>query len=296
MTKISKLIGRETLNSMMKLFAFIPDKLYLRLMYRVRMGKKLNLEDPKTFNEKLQWLKLYNRKPEYTAMVDKYEAKEYVANKIGEKYIIPTLGVWDSFDEIDFNKLPNQFVLKCTHDSGGLVICRDKNLLDMNTARKKIVKSLKSNFYWVGREWPYKDVKPRIIAEQYIEDSCVRELRDYKIYCFNGKAKFLYLSEGMENHDTARISFVNLDWTPADFRRNDYKEFEKLPKKPEHLDDIIMLAENLAKNQAFIRVDFYEVNNRVYFGELTFFPGSGFTLFASDEDDLRIGQMLDIEL
>ncbi len=294
MSKINKFISRENLNNVMKLFAFIPDKQYLKLMYRIRIGKKLNLKNPQTFNEKLQWLKLYDRKWEYTMMVDKCEVKEYIADKIGKEYIIPTLGVWNSFDEIDFDKLPNQFVLKCTHDSGGLVICRDKKNLDMTATRKKIEKSRKSNFYWVGREWPYKNVKPRIIAEQYMEDSNDHELRDYKVYCFNGKAKFLYLSKGLENHATARINYVNLDWTPAEFRRSDYKEFEELPPKPEHLDNIIKLAEKLAQNHNFIRADFYEINKKVYFGELTFFPGNGFTPFTSNEDDLRMGQMLDL--
>lgn len=159
----------------------MPDEKYLKLMFRARMGKKLNLDEPQTFNEKLQWLKLYNRKPEYTRMVDKYEAKAYVAERIGAEHIIPTLGIWNSFDEIDFNKLPMQFVLKCTHDSGGLVICKDKEKLDIKAAREKIEKSLKNSYYDWGREWPYKDVKPRIIAEQYMADN----LRDYKLFCFD---------------------------------------------------------------------------------------------------------------
>lgn len=296
MSKIKKFISRENLNNIMRLFAFIPDKQYLQIMYRIRMGKMLNLDNPQTFNEKLQWLKLYDRRPEYTTMVDKYEAKKYVADKIGAEYIIPTLGVWDRFDDIDFDKLPNQFVLKCTHDSGGLVICRDKKSLDIQKTRKKIEKSLKTNFYWVGREWPYKNVKPRIIAEEYMEDEIDHELRDYKIYCFNGKPEFLYLSEGLENHATARISYVNLDWTPTKFKRNDYREFELLPHKPKHLDEMIKLAETLSQGLNFIRVDFYEINNRVYFGELTFSPGSGFTPFASNNDDLEIGRMLELTI
>lgn len=296
MSKIKKYIGRENLNNLMKMLSFIPDKQYLELMYRVRMGKKLDLKNPQTFNEKLQWLKLYDRKPEYTMMVDKYEAKKYVADKIGNEYIIPTLGVWDSYDEIDFEGLPNQFVLKCTHDSGGLVICRDKKQFDKEAAREKIEKSLKSNFFWVGREWPYKNVKPRIIAEKYMKDTETKDLRDYKVYCFNGIAKFLYLSEGMEEHTTAKVSYVNLDWTPAEFRRSDYQEFDSLPPKPERLEDIIKLAEVLAKGLNFIRADFYEINNRIYFGEMTFFPGAGFTPFISEMDDLRMGKLLNLPL
>lgn len=296
MLRIKKFINREALNDMMKLFAFIPDKQYLQIMYRIRMGKKLNLDNPQTFNEKIQWLKLYDRRPEYTIMVDKYEAKKYVADRIGAEYIIPTLGVWDRFDDIDVDKLPNQFVLKCTHDSGGLVICRDKKTLDIQEARKKIEKSLKCNFYWVGREWPYKNVKPRIIAEEYMEDEADHKLRDYKFFCFNGKVEFLYLSEGMENHSTARVNYVNLDWTPSKFRRRDYREFQILPPKPKHLDKMIELAERLSDGIDFVRVDFYEINNRVYFGELTFFPGGGFTPFLSYEMDLELGNMLPLNV
>ena len=164
-------LTREQKNKFASFFRFIPDELYLRIMYRLRMGKRLNLDDPQTFNEKLQWLKLHDRKPIYTTMVDKYEAKNYVASIIGDEYIIPTIGVWDNFDDINFDELPDQFVLKCTHDSGGLVICRDKSQFDKEAARKKISASLKTNFYWVGREWPYKNVKPRIIAEKvYIQN------------------------------------------------------------------------------------------------------------------------------
>lgn len=190
--------NRETLNTLVSLFRFIPDKQYLQIMYRLRMGKKLNLDNPVTFNEKIQWLKLYDRKPIYTTMVDKYEAKKYVADIIGEEYIIPTLGIWDKFDDINFDLLPNQFVLKCTHDSGGLVIVKDKSQMDKAAARKKIEKSLKTNFFWVGREWPYKNVKPRIIAEKYMEDSN-DDLRDYKYFVFNGIAKALFVASDRNN-------------------------------------------------------------------------------------------------
>lgn len=271
---------------------FMSDKKYLELMFMYRMGKRLDLENPKTFNEKLQWLKLFDRKPEYTTMVDKYAAKKYVADRIGEQYIIPTLGVWERFDDIDFDKLPNQFVLKCTHDSGGLVICRDKSKFNISEARTKINKSLKSNYYYPGREWPYKDVKPQIIAEQYIEDSDSKELRDYKFFCFNGKVKFLYLSEGLENHATARISYVTLDWKPAPFCRSDYKPFDKLPQKPDNLKKMIELSELLAKDIPHVRVDFYNVNGKIYFGELTFFSGSGLTPFNPEEWDYKIGSWI----
>ena len=243
-----------------KLFSFLAergvlnwmsDEAFLKKLYKINMGEKLNLKAPKTFNEKLQWLKLYNRKPEYTKMVDKYEAKNYVANLIGAEYIIPTLGVWEKFEDIDFDALPNQFVLKCTHDSGGLVICRDKSKLNFNSAKLKINKSLKRNFYKLGREWPYKNVKPRIIAEQYMEDNNGKNgLMDYKFYCFNGKPEFLYISNGLEDHSTAKISFVTLDWEFADFKRLDFRPFDSLPKKPSKFMEMLELCEILSKTWA----------------------------------------------
>lgn len=271
---------------------WLPDKIFLKLVFWARMNKKLNLKNPQTFNEKLQWLKLYNRKPEYTSMVDKYEAKKYVSERIGDEYIIPTLGVWDSFEDIDFDSLPNQFVLKCTHDSGGLVICRDKAALDKNAAREKINKSLKNNFYYQGREWPYKNVKPRIIAEEYMEDANMQELRDYKFYCFNGKVKYLYISEGLENHSTAKISFVSLDWTFAPFNRSDYKPFDSLPQKPFHFYEMIKVAEELSAGINFLRVDLYEIQKKIYFSELTFTPCSGFMPFNPEEWDAKLGELL----
>lgn len=287
---------REQKNFIYNCLRFLPDKTYLKLMYRLRMHSGLNLSCPETFNEKLQWLKLNNRKDKYTEMVDKYSAKEYAASIIGEQYIIKTYGVWNSFDEIDFDKLPNQFVLKCTHDSGGLVICKDKSKLDYDSAKRKIERSLKCNFYYVGREWPYKNVKPKILAEELLVDDDDDEINDYKFYCFNGKVELLYLSRGMQNHSTARINFVSLDWKPASFRRSDYKEFEVLPQKPCCLDEMIKLSEKLSKDIPFLRVDFYEINKKVYFGELTFFPGSGFTPFLSREMDLELGKMLSIDI
>ena len=286
--------SRETKNKLISMLRFIPDEMYLKIMYRVRMGDKLNLKNPQKFNEKIQWLKLNDRRTEYVSMVDKYEAKRYVAKIIGEDYIIPTLGVWDRFDDIDFNSLPNQFVLKCTHDSGGIVICRDKNKLDIEAAKEKINASLKTNFFWVCREWPYKDVKPRILAEAYLEDNDAKELRDYKAFCFNGEPKFFYLSQGLENHKSARISFVTLNWEFAKYTRRDYKPFDKLPPKPQNLEKMIELAKILSNGMRFLRVDFYEVNGKIYFGELTFHPNAGFIPFDNEEHDYELGRLIDI--
>lgn len=273
-------------------FHWMDDKKYISILYKARTGKTLNLKNPRSFNEKLQWLKLYDRNPKYTMLVDKYEVKKSISSKLGEQYIIPTLGVWSEFDQIDFNKLPNQFVLKCTHDSGGLVICRDKSKFDVYAARKKICKSLKRNFYYAGREWPYKNVKPRIIAEEYMEDSESKELKDYKFYCFNGEVKFLSLSEGLENHSTARFSYVSTDWTPMDFIRAEYPGFDTLPSKPINLEKMVKFAKLLSQGIPFLRVDFYEINKEIKFGELTFYPSSGCTCFVPDEWDKMIGDFL----
>ena len=270
----------------------LSDEKYLSAVYKLKMGKKLDLDDPKTFTEKLQWLKLYDRKPEYTKMVDKYEAKQYVADRIGDEYIIPTLGVWDHFDEIDFDALPEQFVLKCAHDSGGLCICRDKKTFDIEKARQRINWSQGREYYYMWREWPYKDVKHRILAEQYMQDQTNPELTDYKFYCFNGEPKFLYVSTGLENHATASISFLTLDWQFAPYERSDYPPFAKLPPKPQNFDLMIELARKLSAGTDFLRVDLYEINGKVYFSELTFSPGAGFTKFKDPTHDLEIGNML----
>ena len=266
------------------------DETYLKLMYWANTGKKLNLDNPRTFNEKLQWLKLHDYKPEYSTMVDKYEAKKWVASRIGEEYVIPTLGVWDSFDEIEFDKLPNQFVLKCTHDSGGLVICKDKNRLNIKKAKRKIESSLKRNYFVVGREYPYKNVKPRIIAEQYMEDMTTKELRDYKIFTFDGIAKALFIVSNRQNGKTS-ADYFDINFKPLDFTWG-YPHSKVKPLKPECFDEMVKAAEILAKGTVELRVDFYEVNGKAYFGEMTFFDGSGFDRFDPDEWDNKFGEMI----
>ena len=224
-------------------------------------------------------------KAAYTEMVDKFLAKKYVASIIGQEHIIPTLGVWSHFDDIDFDELPTQFVLKCTHDSGGLVVCKDKNNLNKKAAKKKIENSMKTNYYKGGREWPYKNVKPQIIAEEYMEDISGNGLTDYKFYCFNGDPKYLYVSNGMDNHETARLSFLTMNWEKAPFGRSDYLEFEVLPPKPAKFDEMVKIAKSLSSGHPFLRVDLYEINNKVYFSELTFSPCGGFMPFVPEEWD-----------
>ena len=254
-------------------FRWLPDDIYLRLVFRDVMGCNLNLRHPTTFNEKLQWLKLYDRRPEYTTMVDKCEVKKYVAERIGEEHIIPTLGVWDNFDDIDFERLPNQFVLKCTHDSGGLVICRDKRKMDIQAAKQIIEKSLRRDFFTKGREWPYKNVKPRIIAEKYMEDTATSELRDYKFFCFGGTCKcfkvdFDRFVEHHANYFDPQGNLLDLGETICPPKEG------KVIKLPESKYEMIRLAEKLSKDIPFLRVDFYDVNGEIYFGELTFYPAS----------------------
>ena len=285
-----------------KIGKLFSDKFYLKSLYKYRTGKKLNLKNPKGFNAKLQWIKLYDRNPLYTTMVDKYEVKKYIAEKIGEQYVIPNLGVWDKFEDIDFSSLPNQFVLKCTHDSGGLIICRDKSKLDIEKARANITSSLKSNYYYSSREWPYKNVKPRIIAEAYMDDFQPGEegygggLTDYKFFCFNGEPKMLYISRGLENHKTAQISFYDLECNRMPFKRTDFAGIKGDIKKPQTIDEMIKIAEKLAKEVgcAFSRVDLYEINGKVYFSEFTFFPCSGLIPFDPPEWDEKIGEWVDL--
>lgn len=275
-----------------KVLRYMPDRMYLKLKYKVAMNKKLDLKSPTTYNEKLQWLKLHDRNPIYTQMVDKYEAKRYVAERIGEEYIIKTFGVWRHFDEIDFDTLPDRFVLKCTHDSGGLVIVKDKNTLDKTVAKKKIEKCLKRNFYYSGREWPYKNVKPRIIAEEYMEDSKTAELRDYKFFTFNGEVKALFIaSERQKEDEETKFDFFDADYNHLPVR-NGHPNAAIPPEKPENFEKMKELASKLGEGIPHLRVDFYEVDGKIYFGELTFSHWSGMVPFEPAEWDKTFGDWI----
>lgn len=274
----------------------LSDKQYLLFMNHVMMHKKLNLKNPETFNEKLQWLKIYDHNPKYTQMVDKYEAKKYVASIIGEEYIIPTLGVRNSFDEINFDSLPNQFVLKCTHDSGGLVICRNKDKLNLEEIKTKIVACLKQRYYWIAREWPYKNVKPRIIAEKYMENPGDEELTDYKWFCFDGEPKFLYISHGLANHETATIDFYDMDYKRMPFKRTDYKSSTKDAPKPKSFDEMVLIAKKLSEGIPFVRIDLYEIKGKVYFSEITFCPCAGWMPIEPPEWDLKLGEYITLPI
>lgn len=273
-----------------KISHYVPDKLYLKLFYRYAMGENLNLKNPQTFNEKLQWLKLYDRNPLYTKLVDKYEVREYIKEKIGEEYLIPLLGVWDNVEEINFDELPNRFVLKTTHDSGGVVICKDKRTFDVEEAKKFLSEHLQKNFYYVGREWPYKNVKPRIIAEKYLDF----DIKDYKFMCFNGKTKCSFVCS--ERHtDGLKVTFFDIGWNKLPFERV-YPCSDDILDKPKTYDKMLELSEILSAHIPFVRVDFYEIGNKIYFGELTFYPGNGLESFNPKEWDYKLGDMINLDL
>lgn len=274
-----------------KLINLIPDKMFLKIKFYKIFKRKLDLSNPKTFNEKLQWLKLYDRKDIYTTMVDKYEVKKYVSNIIGEEYVVPILGIYDNFDEINFDELPNQFVIKCTHDSGGLVIVKDKNKFDVDSARKKINECLKKNFYYIFREWPYKNVKPRILIEEYMVDESGYELKDYKFFCFNGKVKLLFIASDRNSNKETKFDFYDENFKHLPFT-NGHPNSKRNIKKPKNYDKMKELAERLSGNLPQIRVDFYNINGRIYFGELTFYHWSGFVPFTPVEWDYRLGELI----
>lgn len=274
------------------LLNWMPDESYLKLRFRAELGMKLNLKNPRTYNEKLQWLKIHNRRPEYTRMVDKYEAKQYIAELIGEEYIIPTLGVWDSFDEINFDALPDQFVLKTTHDSGGVVICKGKRKLDFKEARRTLERHRRRNYFYWGREWPYKNVKPRIMAEQYMVDKSGEDLKDHKFYCFNGKMKLFMLVDHPTDTHFAVYHFwdregnvVPIEWGC---------ESIAIPPMPKEFEKMVEIAEQLSKGIPHVRVDLLYVNHKMYVGELTFFDGSGFEEIKPIEWDYQMGEWLQL--
>lgn len=289
---LPKTVRRYILGVLERVAPIVPDKMYLHIKYYCRMGKKLNLKNPQTFNEKLQWLKLYGRRPIDTVLSDKYAVKEYISKTIGPEYVIPLIGVWDKFDDIDFDKLPNQFVLKCTHDSGGLVICKDKSKLDIEAARKKINKCLQHDYYVYSREKAYKDIPRRIIAEEYMEDTQTCELRDYKFFCFDGVAKALFIaSERQKDGEETKFDFFDMDFRHIPVK-NGHPNADVPPAKPETFEEMQQLAAKLSKGIPHVRVDFYEVNGKAYFGEMTYSHWGGMTPFEPDEYDKTFGDWI----
>lgn len=275
------------------LYRNMPDAEYLKRKFQVKMGYALDLNAPKTYNEKLQWLKLYDRKPEYTMMVDKYGVRAYIAKTIGEQYLIPLLGVWEDPDEIDFDALPDRFVLKCNHNSGlGMCICKDKSKLDTETVRRELKKGLQQDYYIQNREWPYKDVPRRIIAEQYMEDAATQELRDYKFFCFNGEPKALFVATDRQTQgEETKFDFFDLDYNHLDFR-NGHPNAKTLPEKPVCFAQMKEIAKILSAGIPHVRVDLYEINGKIYFGELTFSHWSGMVPFEPSVWDETFGSWI----
>lgn len=277
-----------------KFFNLLPDKLFIQLKFFKNFHRLPNLKNPQTFSEKIQWLKLYDRNPYYTKLVDKYEVKKIVANLIGEQYIIPTLGVWDSAEDIDFDALPYQFVLKATHDSGRIIICKDKSKLDKEWARKEMAKSLERDFYALTREWPYKDVPRRIIAEKFIEDKN-GDLKDYKFFCFNGEVKFFKID--FDRFVGHKANYYDLDWNIQPFEEivcpSDVNRKHECPK---NFNKMVEIAQVLSRGFPFIRVDLYNNNGMIYFGEMTFFPNSGMGRFNPNGADKMLGDLIKLPI
>ena len=257
------------------------------------MGYPLDLENPQTFNEKLQWLKIHDpQRRQYAVMVDKLKARDYISEKIGSQYLIPLLGVYNNVNEIDVENLPEQFVIKCTHDSGSVIICHNKQELD-ESRKKQLKKALKRKFYYASREYALRFAEPKIIIEKYMSNG-KDGLYDYKFYCFHGQPRYLYVSGGLTDHSTARISFYNIDLTDAPFQRGDYLHFDKIPYIPKKYNEMLDIARKLSKNIPFVRVDLYEIEGSVYFSELTFYPCNGMMPFEPEEWDKILGRELDI--
>lgn len=269
----------------------VPADKFLRRMYRICMHRELDLDSPKSYTEKLQWLKMYDHRPEYTSMVDKYTVKQYVAEKIGAEYVIPALAVWDRVQDIDFNSLPESFVLKTTHDSGGIVVCKSKKDLNFTAARKTLRSFYRRNYYNHNREWPYKNVPHRIIAEPYMEDSATKELRDYKFFTFGGVPKVLYIAQGRGSGNETRADFFDMDFNHLPFTI-DHDMASVPPEKPVNFELMKELAAKLSEGTPQLRVDFYEVDGKVYFGEMTFFHCSGMEAFHPEEWDRIFGDWL----
>ncbi len=273
-------------------FNSMSDKKYLKMTYRAMMGKKLDLDNPKTFNEKLQWLKLYYRPDIYTVYADKYAVREHIKETLGEEYLIPLLGVWEHPEDIDFDALPESFVLKCNHNSGkGMCICKDKNKLDRDKTLLELRQGINENYYLINREWPYKNINRRIIAEKFMVDESGGFI-DYKFFCFNGVCDCVMVCLDRHLGDT-KFYFFDKEWKlkRLNIRGKNAPEDFTL-RKPPCMDKMFEIAEKLSENMPFVRVDLYECMGQIYFGELTFFPDSGFDPNLLPETDKYFGSLI----
>lgn len=270
----------------------IPDDEYLKIKFLHKFHRELNLNNPHSFNEKLQWLKINDKNPLFKCLSDKIQVKNIVRREFGGDIVIPTICIWDSPDEIDLEKLPDKFVLKCSHDSGSVVICKNKDNFDLKKSKKILRKALKKDYFNGSREWPYKNIERKIFAERFIGNDS-KAMTDYKFFCFNGEPKFLYISEGLDNHKTATMSFYDLNGKLLPYKRSDYgiNEHAKMPK---NFNLMIEMAKKMAvfSQAKFVRVDLYSIDNKIYFSEFTFYPCGGFIPFDPDSIDYEIGKLL----
>lgn len=276
----------------------IGDKTYLKWVYYFRTGKKINIDKPKTFNDKINWLKLHNTSQLYSLCVDKYLVRSLIQEKLGEQYLIPLIGSWRSFDDIDFDQLPNQFVLKCSHDSGSVFVCHDKSRLSLGNLRKKFSKALKKNYFFIGREYPYKNLEPRIICEKLMVDNSNPDLVDYKFFCFNGTPRILfYASERFTSDDgIARFDFYDMQLNHLNIRRPGHKNSKyPLSISIETFNKMKDICSILSAGFPFVRVDLYLINDKIYFGELTFYPGGGFVDFEPNHWNDVFGNWIDLK-
>lgn len=271
---------------------FIPDELMLKIEYRMKIGKKLDLKNPKTFNEKLQWLKINDRKPVYTKMADKIGVRDYIAQKIGQEFLVPIYGCWDSVDDIPFDDLPSKFVLKCTHDSGSVILCTDKDKLDRVAVKKKLKKRIKRNPYWWAREWPYKNIKPRIIAEHYLVDGEHDYLPVYKFFCFNGIPKLIQQIQN-DKQENETVDYFDTEWKRLDIKQR-FPNSDSPIKKPEQLGKMIEIAQRLSQGTCFLRVDLYVINEQILFSEHTFYTDAGYSIFEPEDWDKTLGEWIDL--
>lgn len=269
----------------------INDKKYLQLLYKIRFDKKIDFDNPKTFNEKLNWLKLYDRNDKYTMLADKYLVKEYVEKTIGKEYVIKNYKIWENVEDINLDELPCKFVMKCNHDSGGLIICKNKENINLEDVKDKLKRSLENNYFYYKREWPYKNIKPLILVEEFIEDKEMEDLRDYKFMCFNGVPKFVYITV---KNDNIWENYYDMEFNPVEINHG-FPRYKEEFKKPENFDEMVKIAKQLSKDIPFVRIDLHNTDGKIYFGEFTFYDWGGLRPYSDEKYDKLLGDLLKIE-
>ena len=283
--------NREFRLKLISLLRFIPDEPYLKMVYRIKAGNKLNLKNPVTFCEKQNWLKIHDKHPEYAKLADKVAVHDYIKEKIGEEYCFPILGVWDHYDDIDFSKLPDEFVLKCNHDSGSVKVIHDKNSINHAEMKQFYEGRLKINPFYIGREYPYKMIQPKIYAEKYMTPQGAKDIEDYKFFCFNGKPEILFVAT--ERSSDCKFDFYDMDFQHLNIENIHPQSGKEIPK-PECFEEMKQIAAKLSEGMKFVRIDLYEISGKVYFGEFTFYHGGGFWPMKPDEWEKKLGDLIEL--